>query len=211
MSNASRIPVAVCVSLALHGGALAILERMPRGWQLAEAAPASLGAGLLRARLRVEAAREEAIARPGPLPAASRKAAAPARPNFGAVAPPVYLPASELDEKPLIRTPVHPQFPAFTPVAEGRVVLRLYIAETGYLDDMAVVAAEPAHVFEEAAMRAFSGAVFTPGRKGGSAVKSALTLEVLFGGALPLAQPARAAEGPLWQPPRRARPKKESL
>jgi TonB family protein len=204
------MPLAVCVSLALHGSALAVLDRMPRGWQLAENAPAAFGSATLQAQIRTHTASRQ-LGPPTPTAAVPMKTAALARPGFGAVAPPVYLPASELDEKPLIRTTVHPEFPAFAPVAEGRVVLRLYIGDTGNVDDVAVVHAEPAQVFEEAAVRAFSRASFTPGRKDGTAVKSALTLELLFGTALQAAQQARAAEGPMWQPPRRARPKKENL
>jgi TonB family protein len=205
-SNAT-IPVALCVSLALHGGALAMMDRMPRGWQLAETGPARFGAGVLQARLRAEPSEplmsaSKPVARAVPALAAAKPLPLP-RPAFGAVAPPVYLPANELDEKPLIRTRVEPQFPEGAPVSEGRVVLRLYIAETGSIDEIAVVSAEPRQVFEESARRAFAGASFTPGRKNGEPVKSALTIELLFGAPVPVAQ-TKLPEGPQWQLPRRA-------
>ena len=185
----------------LHGAALALIESLPRGWQLGDPAP---GNRVLEARLLLAPSE----------PAAPAKTAAPAaRPAFGA-APPLerrerYVPASELDEKPQIRTAVEPRFPADAPVREGRVVLRLHIGESGAVDDIAVVRAEPASVFEEAALEAFAQAAFTPGRKDGRAVKSALTLELLFGAALPVAQ-AKPPEGQLWQPLHRPRTKKET-
>jgi len=203
-SNAA-IPVALCVSLALHGGALTMIDRMPRGWQLAETGPARFGAGVLQARLRAEPSESLVLASKPVAQAVPALAAAKPLPRraFGAVAPPVYLPANELDEKPLIRTRVEPQFPEGAPVSEGRVVLRLYIADTGSIDEIAVVSAEPRQVFEESARRAFAGASFTPGRKNGEPVKSALTIELLFGAPVPVTQ-AKLPEGPQWQPPRRA-------
>jgi hypothetical protein len=84
-------------------------------------------------------------------------------------------------------------------------VLRLFIGENGNVDEIAVLSAEPKRVFEEPAVRAFTGALFTPGRKNGEPVKSALTLELLFGAAQPIAL-AKPPEGPLFQAPRRGRP-----
>ena len=208
MRRSGAVPLAVCASLALHAGALACLDRMPRGAQLAERSADRFGPGILQARLAAPALGEELV--PAPLAPAARPALQPAvvasaPPSFGVVAP-TYLPVSELDEKPLIRVPVHPEFPAFAPVSEGRVLLRVFIAETGHVDEVAVVSAAPARVFDEAAIRAFTGALFTPGRKNGASVKSALNLELLFGAPIPNAQ-ARAPEGALWQPPRPPRAK----
>jgi TonB family protein len=205
VSTGRHIPLAVCVSLALHGAAFATIERIPRGSPLGKAAPATFDHGMLQARLKAAPVSEPRVKQPSAHGAGPVPDAVAARSAAGAVARPVYLPASELDEKPLIRTPVHPEFPAFSPVPEGRVVLRLFIAESGRIDAVAVVNAEPAQVFEEAAVRAFSNALFTPGRKNGEPVKSTLMMELLFGAPLPLAE-ARAPQLPLWQPPRRARP-----
>jgi TonB family protein len=179
---------------------------MPRGWQLGDSSSRQFGSPILQARLTGERAIDPAP--PGKSVAspvkATPKAAAAARPDFGALAPPLYLPANELDEKPLIRTRVEPAFPPDAPVSGGRVVLRVFIAETGNVDEVAVVSAQPEQVFDRAAARAFAGALFTPGRKNGAAVKSALTLEVLFGAPPPVAL-HKDAPGPLWQPPRRPR------
>lgn len=195
----ARISAAVGMSLALHGATLAVIDRMPRGWQLEDQAAGVFGHGVLQARLRTVPVKAAARAVPAPA-----KSDAAARPAFGAVAPPLYLPANELDEKPLIRNHVEPQFPDGAPAAEGRVVLRLFIDESGYVDEIAVVGADAGSMFEQAAVRAFAGALFTPGRKSGTPVKSALTLELLFGAPPPIAAP-KAPEGPLWQAPRRPR------
>ena len=206
------IPAAVCASLVLHGAALALIDRLPRGWQLAEAVPARFGTGVLQAHLRAERAPEPIsakalaalppVALPAPAPAPAAVRAAP-QPAFGAVAAPLYLPADELDEKPLVRVRIEPEFPFGAPVSEGRVVLRLHISETGNVDEVAVVSAEPRQVFDESARRAFAAALFTPGRKDGEPVKSALTVELLFGAPVPVTQ-AKLPDVPLWQPPRRA-------
>jgi len=118
--------------------------------------------------------------------------------------PPEHAAVFWVDEKPQIRSRAEPEFPAAARVDAGRVVLRLYIAETGEVDEIAVVQAGPDAAFEEPAVRAFAGALFTPGRRRGVAVKSMVTIEVLFGIPLPLTQ-AKPPEGPLFQPPSRGR------
>jgi TonB family protein len=199
---AARISAAVGASLVLHAAALAVIERMPRGWQVDEPAAREFGAGVLNTRLRESSNPSQ----PAALAAPPRAALGAARqPAFGPVAPPLYLPASELDEKPLIRNHVEPEFPVGAMVSEGRVVLRLFIAETGNVDEIAVVSAGPRQIFAEAATRAFARALFTPGRKDGAPVKSTMTIELLFGAPLPVAQ-SKPPEGPLFQPPRRGRP-----
>ena len=206
----ARIPAALGASLLLHGAALALIDRMPRGWQVSPPEWGQWGAGALQARLRT-AGSDEAIvpatrvpsglhpSRPGP--ELRDPAASPSR--LAATAG--YLPADELDERPLIRSPVEPVFPPDAPVSSGRVVLRLSINEAGAVDEAVAVRATPPGVFDAAAVEAFASARFTPGRKGGLAVKSALTLELRFGEALPVLARAHQQELPLFQPPRRAR------
>jgi TonB family protein len=170
-----RIPVALGASLMLHGSTLALVDRLPQGWQVSTPDRVGAGAGLAMAS------------------------------RSGAVAAPRYLPAEELDERPLIRTPVHPVFPADAPIASGRVRLRLLINETGVVDETSVIDAVPAGVFETAALLSFASARFTPGRKGGVAVKSALTVELRFGEVLPAIAQTHRQELPLFQPPQRMR------
>jgi hypothetical protein len=198
----ARIPVALGASLMLHGAALAFLDGLPRGGPLSMPQWEQFGAGALQARLR--APEVEAVAVPAPqAPAARRRAARPGAGSRQAEATPKYYPVQELDERPLIRTPVHPEFPAHAPVASGQVVLRLLISRTGDVVEATVVSASPAGVFETVSMQAFAPARFTPGRKGGAAVGSALTVELRFGEPLPVLAQSRHLDLPQYEQPRR--------
>jgi len=206
----ARLPAALGASLILHGAALALVDRMPRGWQTASPDWGQWSAGALHARLRAPDG-DDAIA-PAPRAPVARGAASPeqtlrhaAAASSGIAAPARYLPAEELDERPLIRTPVHPVFPSAAPVESGRVVLKLLINEAGAVDRTVAVQADPPGVFEQAAMDAFAAARFTPGRKDGLAVKCALQVELNFGAGPTLLTRTHAQNVPDWQPPRRAR------
>lgn len=97
-------------------------------------------------------------------------------------APPQYRQVAELDVKPQIRTHVMPEYPAELPAGvRGRVVLDLYISSAGTLDRIRVVKAEPPGRFEQATLKAFSAARFTPGVRKGKAVPSLVRIEVTFG------------------------------
>lgn len=103
----------------------------------------------------------------------------------GLLAPPraePYIPADQLDVRPLIMTRVMPEYPAdIVSGARGRVVLRLFISADGTLDSLQVAHAEPRGVFDQAAFDAFANARFTPGKKNGEAVPSLILIEVTFG------------------------------
>jgi len=206
----ARIPVALGASLILHGAALALVDRMPRGWQVTAPGWGQWSASALQARLRAPDG-GDAIA-PAPRSPVARGAASPdpalrraAASASGIVAPPKYVPAEELDERPLIRTHVQPAFPPDAPVASGRVVLLLLISEAGAVDEAVAVQADPPGFFEQAAIDAFASARFTPGRKDGHAVRSALKIELNFGAGPAVLTQSLANNVPHWQPPRRAR------
>jgi TonB family protein len=202
----ARIPVALGASLLLHGAGLALIDRMPRGWQLAMPEWGQWSASALRAKLRAPGSDEATV--PTPQVSAGRPGQGlhgAAASSSGIAAAPRYLPAEELDERPLIRSSVEPKFPPHAPVASGRVVLRLLINEAGAVDEAIALSSAPPGIFDAAAVEAFAFARFTPGRKDGHAVKSALTLELRFGEALPALAQARQQDLPLFQPPRRAR------
>ncbi len=190
----ARIPVALGASLMLQGGALAL----PDGPRAQSGEP--FGARAFQARLRPPAA--EAVL------ASSHRAAAPrgAGATRGAVLPgaaPKYYPARELDQRPLVRTAVHPVFPQHAPVDSGRVVLRLLISASGEVDEARVLSASPPGVFDAAALEAFTPAQFLPGRRKGVAVGSALNVELLFGRPLPAVVRPRHADLPKYEQPRR--------
>lgn len=93
-----------------------------------------------------------------------------------------YLSLGELDVRPQIKTHVMPQYPErLLSGTRGRVVLELLIAIDGSVDGVNVQRAEPGGIFEEAAVKAFSKARFSPGMKRGVPVPSLVRIEVTFG------------------------------
>jgi protein TonB len=111
--------------------------------------------------------------------ATAQRAAAPAAPT---PPPKTYLALAELDVRPQIKMRVMPQYPEdVLPGTRGRVVLELLIAASGRIDGINVERAEPGGVFEEAAVKAFSGAVFSPAMRRGAPVPALMRVEVSFG------------------------------
>jgi hypothetical protein len=204
----AHVPLALGASLLLHGAALTLAERLPVGGERPAQEWAQWGTGALRARLLDRAPQPAPALAPPATPGHARQYgssasyAASALP--GVIAAPRYLPADELDERPQIRSHVEPAFPLDANAPAGRVVLRLLIGETGAVDKALVVRADPPGAFELAAVEAFTPARFSPGRKGGVAVKSALTLELKFGEAPSASTGLRQQDVPLFQPPRQA-------
>jgi hypothetical protein len=204
----ARVPLALGASLMLHGAALTLADRLPVGGERPVQEWAQWGAGALHARLLDRAPEPAAALAP---PAAQGRARQPGAGAShtdtalpGVVAPPRYLSVEELDERPQIRSHVEPAFPLDANAPAGRVVLRLLIGEAGAVDKAVVVQADPPGPFEVAAVEAFAPARFSPGRKGGVAVKSALTLELKFGEAPSASTGLRQQDVPLFQPPRQA-------
>jgi protein TonB len=188
MIPVARLGVAVGASLTIHGAGLAVLDGLPLG--LAGAAPSTtLGADPLRVSLRPAPAASAGVS-------AERRAQA-ARPVAkvarGTPPVPVYYPVRELDERPLVRTQVEPQFPAGVMEGERRIAVELYIGADGTVEQIAILSPGPHGAFEDAALKAFSAAHFTPGRKAGIPVRSRMALEVLFGEPVPLASGRAAA------------------
>lgn len=132
------------------------------------------------------------LAQPEPSAALAPPPAAPeaGRPGRGETGggPPALLPAPhyyltrELDVRPGIMTRTEPEYPeaAARRFLSGRVVVRLYIGEDGKVEKVDVVSAEPPGYFEDAAVRAFRAARFSPGMKDGRPVRVQMTLEVNF-------------------------------
>jgi TonB family protein len=110
-------------------------------------------------------------------------------PAESALAPaPDYLLGARLDPGPRPLGSIEPEYPDSANLQEGKVVLRVLISDTGVVDDVAVVRAEPKGLFESAALDAFRVARFSPGMVLGSPVKSQITVEVEF---LPINRGAR--------------------
>jgi protein TonB len=126
---------------------------------------------------------------PADVPAASAegRATAPTSPSADPKGADAALPAApdyafgiRLDPGPRPLEDIEPEYPDPVHLREGTVVLRLLISDTGRVDNVAVVRAEPRGVFEQAALEAFSRARFSPGLAAGTPVKSQITVEVQF-------------------------------
>jgi len=204
----TRVPLALGASLLLHGAALALADRLPLGGQRPALEWAQWGAGVLHARLLDRAEEPAATQTPPAAPGRAQRSSGGTHSSAsalpGVIAAPRYVPADELDERPQIRSHVEPAFPLDANAPAGRVVLRLLISEIGAVDKAVVVQADPPGPFEVAAVEAFTPARFSPGRKSGVAVKSALTLELKFGEAPSTSSGLRQQDVPLFQPPRQA-------
>jgi periplasmic protein TonB len=113
-----------------------------------------------------------------PLPMAAAVDAAPV--VLALPAAPDYALGARLDPGPRPLDEIEPDYPDTENLREGVVVLRLLISDTGHVDNVAVVRAEPRGVFEQAALDAFSKARFSPGLAAGTPVRSQITVEVQF-------------------------------
>lgn len=136
-----------------------------------------------KAQSATDAARADAKsekAEPHPL-SRSMPAAEPADPWQRALSPaPEYALGIRLDPGPRPLDDIDPDYPDPVNLRTGSVVLRILISETGHVDDISVVRAEPPGVFDQAAVDAFSRARFSPGMASGTPVKSQIRVEVQF-------------------------------
>lgn len=104
----------------------------------------------------------------------------PAPPEPGLPPAPAYLAGGRLDPGPRPLEDIDPAYPEEAQQQEGSVVLRLLINEAGTVDNVAIVRAYPVGLFDRSALEAFGKATFSPGKMLGVAVKSQITIEVMF-------------------------------
>lgn len=81
--------------------------------------------------------------------------------------------ATPISIKPLII----PQL-AYMARKQGTVRLRAYIDELGYVRKVDILSAMPEGVYEQAAIEAVTGTIFSPARRGGMPVKTYKELEI---------------------------------
>ena len=120
---------------------------------------------------------------PGPIDAAPADPAGSRLPEIGlAATESIYYKAGEVDQGAQFLNPILPEYPAEAHVRglTGTVDLILFIDEAGQIRDITVERAEPPGFFEEAAIKAFRMARFTPAIKEGRAVRSRKTIRVSF-------------------------------
>lgn len=84
------------------------------------------------------------------------------------------------DQPPRLLSVVNPEYPEGVGQREGALRLRVLINESGVVDDVEIVASMPKGVFDEAGIKAFREAKFSPGTIFGVPVKSSLLVEVFF-------------------------------
>jgi TonB family protein len=169
----ARLIAALAASAGLHAALGGAVEMLPWKHHNTAAEPT------LQVQIRQQA--EAPTGAP-----ATPKQTTPARP---AAPPPTaeplpapYLLARELDVKPVPRNEVDPLYPndAYLRNITGRVLATLLVNETGEVDKVIIVQAEPAGLFEEAVQAAFKKARFTPALKAGVPVKAQLVVEVRY-------------------------------
>lgn len=91
---------------------------------------------------------------------------------------PVHYPAKELDVYPRLLAPVAIELPEAGDRPRGRVTLLLMLDESGRVTGTNLVDSEPEGRYEDVVTRAYSGAVFSPARKDGRAVRSRILVAV---------------------------------
>ncbi|MFA5171439.1 MAG: TonB family protein [Sulfuriferula sp.] len=93
-----------------------------------------------------------------------------------------YYTAKEVDVHPRALLNIQPIYPAAAAAnnQQGWVVLRIKLDETGKVEEVKVVDATPAGVFDESALEAFRQGKFAPAQKSGRAVKSLMEIKVWF-------------------------------
>ncbi len=91
-----------------------------------------------------------------------------------------YYPARQLDVYPALAAGLDLRHSGKAP-ASGRVLLLVAIDTHGGVNDLSVVEAQPAALFDEAARTAFLSARFRPAFKDGRPVRSRLLIEVTYG------------------------------
>lgn len=93
-----------------------------------------------------------------------------------------FFKSSELDEQPYPLISVVPAYPPHAQVhnIEGWVRLLLLIDESGQLRHLEILEANPPGIFEESARAAFRITPFSPGQRGGEAVKCRMIVKIDF-------------------------------
>lgn len=92
-----------------------------------------------------------------------------------------YFSASELDVIPRIRQDIELYPEELQRLKQGgKVVLSLWIDETGHVEKVELVRSELPPIFAEVAMRSFTQASFIPGKKNNLAVKSKVEAVLVF-------------------------------
>jgi len=97
-----------------------------------------------------------------------------------------------LSRPPQLLNEISVEYPAAAGTKDGKLVLRIAVGETGAIESMQILKADPPGLFEEAALKAFSRAEFAPGQFLGLPVRSHFVVEVDF---LPVSRDSTSGRG----------------
>lgn len=213
-----RMTFAIALSLALHFAIVIGIEGRPSGPDAMASAPmtarlepvgriepepqAAEPKEELPAPAPVEQPAQDEQPAPNQASTAAHSAAVARKPQASEPSPaidipvirdPTYYAARFLDVYPKPLGPIELRYPeqaAFTDLS-GSVTLLLLIDDDGTLNEVSVVEAKPAAIFDEAALAAFRGMRFSPARKDGRAVRSRVQITVGFESNKPASSSAR--------------------
>lgn len=168
----------LALSCSIHVGGLVLMDACYGA--TARPAGQTPGATRLQANFRLLGGRPSAETQEGDAPST---ASPPPLPEGVISLPgPYYFPSEALSRKPRAAMPVPLEYPEEAPPLRNRLVLRLYISESGDVDLVMVEAADVPAELEKLARKAFAQAKFLPGMRGEAAVKSQLLVEITFEG-----------------------------
>lgn len=181
---AVSVSVHLLVMLAVRPVTVAYAPPQPLRVEIRDVTPAADAAAITASQSDFSAPAASAPAAPDAAKPDPREQAQEPHsgPDFG-LATDRYYASNEVDVRaePIGETPllVYPR-PAYQQRIAGKVVVSILISQLGNVDDVAVVKAEPAGVFEEAALSAARELKFSPALRAGRAVKSKKLVEVKF-------------------------------
>lgn len=114
--------------------------------------------------------------------AADAPAPMPKQPSLALLVPDRYFSSAEVDQKaePIAVAPLIYPEEAYLRRIPGRVTLRVFLDETGAIDGIDVLAAEPSGMFEQAAIDAVLATRFSPALLFARPVKNVKTVEIKF-------------------------------
>ena len=125
---------------------------------------------------------QSAVLPPDSAPPVVAPSPMPAQPSIALLVPDRYFASSEVDRKaePIEIAPLIYPEEAYLRRLHGKVTLRLFINETGSIDSIDILAADPPGMFDQAAIDAVLATRFRPALLLARPVKNVKTIEIRF-------------------------------
>lgn len=179
---------AACAAVALHGlgvfmlggaawsgrvGSVLAAESIGAGGK----APVAQTSGSLRVRLAADPSAR--VVEQASVPTHDSDVSPPAIEQAESILATTYVPADQVDRPPQPDPGWIIDEAAFTHVGRGTVVLRLWVSESGRIDRVSVVQAEPPGDWVTQAIRPLPETRMRPAERGGRAVASSVVVELV--------------------------------